>query len=46
MEKFVEKYQPDRLELWLKGKDVGPHPEDPNHVSAAMPPFIKDGPLP
>lgn len=29
MEPFIEKHQPDRLELWRKGADWGPHPEDP-----------------
>ncbi|RWS26552.1 lysine-specific demethylase 4C-like protein [Leptotrombidium deliense] len=38
METFVKKFQPDRYELWLAGRDVGPHPEDPTHVSAAPPP--------
>ncbi|RWS17149.1 lysine-specific demethylase 4C-like protein [Dinothrombium tinctorium] len=35
METFVKKFQPDRYELWLQGKDIGPHPEDPSHICAA-----------
>jgi jumonji domain-containing protein 2 len=40
MENFVEKYQPEKYEAWLAGTDVGPHPEDPDHNSAAAPPNI------
>lgn len=35
MEAFIKKFQPDRYDLWLQGKDIGPHPEDPTHISAA-----------
>lgn len=28
MDTFVQRFQPDRYELWLAGKDIGPHPED------------------
>lgn len=35
MDAFIQKYQPDRYDLWLMGKDIGPHPENPTHVSAA-----------
>ena len=38
MENFIERFQPERLELWMRGEDVGPHPEDPEHVSPAPPP--------
>uniref|UniRef100_A0A8D9A3S0 [histone H3]-trimethyl-L-lysine(9) demethylase n=1 Tax=Cacopsylla melanoneura TaxID=428564 RepID=A0A8D9A3S0_9HEMI len=35
MDTFVKRFQPDRYDLWLQGKDVGPHPEDPSRQSAA-----------
>ncbi|KAI5697976.1 hypothetical protein M8J76_016303 [Diaphorina citri] len=35
MDTFVKRFQPDRYELWLQGKDVGPHPEDPSRQCAA-----------
>ncbi|EEC10206.1 jumonji domain-containing protein, putative [Ixodes scapularis] len=38
MDVFVKKLQPEKYELWLAGKDVGSHPEDPTRVSAAPPP--------
>ncbi|XP_074594096.1 lysine-specific demethylase 4A-like [Brevipalpus obovatus] len=38
METFIQQFQPDKYDLWLLGKDIGPHPEDPTHVSAAPPP--------
>lgn len=38
MEVFVRNFQPDRYELWLEGKDVGAHPEDPTKCSAAPAP--------
>lgn len=41
MESFVEKYQPERLELYIRGKDVGPHPEH-GKESAALPPSHYD----
>ncbi|XP_046400725.1 uncharacterized protein LOC124167009 isoform X2 [Ischnura elegans] len=42
MDTFVKRFQPDRYELWLQGKDVGPHPEDPTRQSAAPPPTHTD----
>ncbi|XP_071452141.1 uncharacterized protein [Hetaerina americana] len=42
MDTFVKRFQPDRYELWLQGKDVGPHPEDPTRSSAAPPPTHTD----
>ena len=27
MDIFVQKYQPERYELWKAGKDIAPHPE-------------------
>ena len=38
MEAFVKKFQPDRYDLWLEGKDIGPDPKDPSHVCAAPAP--------
>ena len=35
MDAFIQKYQPDRYELWQNGKDIGPHPENPSHITAA-----------
>lgn len=35
MDAFIKKYQPDRYDLWKVGMDIGPHPENPKHVSAA-----------
>ena len=29
MEQFIEKIQPDKLELWRRGEDFALHPEDP-----------------
>jgi hypothetical protein len=39
MDAFIRKYQPDRYELWLEGRDVGPHPENPNLITAAAPSY-------
>ena len=32
MEKFVQRYQPERYELWKQGLDIEPHPEDPPDI--------------
>ena len=40
METFVEKYQPENYESFMRGMDVGCHPEDPSHQSAADPPAV------
>jgi hypothetical protein len=32
---FVKKYQPEKLELYESGKDIGPHPEDPQYIKDA-----------
>ncbi|XP_068236737.1 uncharacterized protein [Palaemon carinicauda] len=42
MDTFVKRFQPERYELWIAGKDVGPHPEDPTRSSAAAQPSIND----
>lgn len=28
MDTFVKRFQPERYQLWMKGHDMGPHPED------------------
>ncbi|CAG0887835.1 unnamed protein product [Cyprideis torosa] len=38
MDTFVQRFQPERYELWKVGKDIGPHPEDSSRVSAAPTP--------
>lgn len=40
METFVEKYQPENYESFMRGMDVACHPEDPSHQSAADPPAV------
>lgn len=35
MDTFVERFQPDRYELWLQGRDMGEHPECPGSRSLA-----------
>ena len=32
MEQFVEKLQPDKLEIWKRGEDFALHPEDPEFM--------------
>lgn len=38
METFVKRLQPNRYDLWLRGEDVGPHPEFPTMIAPANPP--------
>jgi len=35
MDTFVKRIQPEKYELWLKGNDIGSHPEDPTRMFAA-----------
>lgn len=42
MDTFVKRFQPDRYELWLKGQDVGCHPEQPEKMAAAPHPSGQD----
>ncbi|KAL3271068.1 hypothetical protein HHI36_021567 [Cryptolaemus montrouzieri] len=42
MDTFVKRFQPERYEMWLKGEDVGPHPEEPNRQVAAPLPLPQD----
>ncbi|EFN72390.1 Probable JmjC domain-containing histone demethylation protein 3B [Camponotus floridanus] len=37
MDTFVKRFQPERYDLWLRGEDIGPHPEDPRQTAAPMP---------
>lgn len=29
---FIKRFQPERYELFLEGRDVGPHPEDQSNL--------------
>ena len=40
MEAFVRRFQPDRYENWLQGKDFGCHPEEPGKICAAPLPVL------
>ncbi|KAG6459988.1 hypothetical protein O3G_MSEX011691 [Manduca sexta] len=42
MDTFVKRFQPDRYELWLKGQDIGCHPEQPEKMVPAPHPSGKD----
>ncbi|XP_048518918.1 uncharacterized protein LOC109537663 [Dendroctonus ponderosae] len=42
MDTFVKRFQPDRYDKWLKGEDVGPHPEEPDRKVAAPLPLPQD----
>ncbi|XP_049825245.1 lysine-specific demethylase 4A isoform X2 [Aethina tumida] len=42
MDTFVKRFQPDRYEMWLKGEDIGPHPEEPDKKVAAPLPLPQD----
>lgn len=42
MDTFVKRFQPDRYEMWLKGEDIGPHPEEPDRKVAAPLPLPQD----
>lgn len=37
MDTFVKRFQPDRYEDWINGRDIGPHPEDPPSAVAPAP---------
>lgn len=37
MDTFVKRFQPEKYEAWLKGSDIGPHPEDPSNVQEPAP---------
>lgn len=40
METFVRRFQPERYENWLQGKDFGCHPEEPGKIYAAPMPTL------
>ncbi|KAF2356401.1 JmjN domain [Trinorchestia longiramus] len=42
MDTFVKRFQPDRYDLWIAGKDVGQCPQDPSRSTAAVQPSISD----
>ena len=42
MDVFVHRFQPERYENWLEGKDVGPDPKDPNIICAAPSPYVNE----
>lgn len=42
MDTFVKRFQPEKYDLWLTGKDFGPHPEDPTRCTLAPPPSSND----
>lgn len=37
MDTFVKRFQPDKYDDWIKGVDIGPHPEDPSALYGAAP---------
>uniref|UniRef100_A0A1E1W7B5 [histone H3]-trimethyl-L-lysine(9) demethylase n=2 Tax=Pectinophora gossypiella TaxID=13191 RepID=A0A1E1W7B5_PECGO len=42
MDTFVKRFQPERYELWLKGQDIGCHPEQPDKMVPAPHPSGSD----
>jgi len=42
MQTFVKRYQADRYEKWLQGKDICKDPRDPKHIAAAPKPSDYD----
>ncbi|EDX06088.1 probable lysine-specific demethylase 4A [Drosophila simulans] len=42
METFVRRFQPERYDNWLKGQDMGCHPEEPGKICAAAPPTLNE----
>ncbi|XP_023017300.2 uncharacterized protein isoform X2 [Leptinotarsa decemlineata] len=42
MDTFVKRFQPDRYDMWLRGEDIGPHPEEPDKKVAAPLPMPQD----
>lgn len=37
MDTFVKRFQPSRYDDWINGRDIGPHPEDPESAVAPAP---------
>ncbi|XP_043662171.1 probable lysine-specific demethylase 4A [Drosophila teissieri] len=42
METFVRRFQPERYDNWLRGQDIGSHPEEPDKICAAAPPTLNE----
>jgi jumonji domain-containing protein 2 len=40
METFVRRFQPERYQNWLEGKDWGYHPEEPGRLTLAPAPVL------
>lgn len=40
METFVRRFQPEKYENWLEGKDYGEHPEEPGKITLAPKPIL------
>lgn len=43
MDTFVKRFQSERYDAWLEGRDLGRHPEDPPNVvptAAPLPPHL------
>ncbi|XP_017040844.1 probable lysine-specific demethylase 4B isoform X6 [Drosophila ficusphila] len=43
MDTFVKRFQSDRYDMWMNGRDVGRHPEDPSNAvlsAAPLPPHL------
>lgn len=40
METFVKRFQPEKYENWLRGADIGTHPEEPDKSCPAPPPTL------
>ena len=36
VDEFVKKFQPEKYDDWMAGRDIGPHPEDPLDVRQAI----------
>jgi len=36
MNRFVERVQPERLEMWMRGEDLGSHPDDPDQLKEML----------
>uniref|UniRef100_A0A3B0RF76 [histone H3]-trimethyl-L-lysine(9) demethylase n=1 Tax=Psoroptes ovis TaxID=83912 RepID=A0A3B0RF76_PSOOV len=42
MDVFVQLFQPERYDNWLKGIDIGPDPKDPTNICAAPSPYYQE----
>ena len=39
MDAFVKRFQPERYDDWIEGRDIGPDPKDPSNICAAPSPY-------